>query len=147
MCLINIIRISIINEPEWHDDEPNWQEDEPGGSAWQDEEPDQDDGDDDNYICLKRQKEAASFVHIKDWAKVCRDDFPDVVMVTEEIDIDNLRAFAASPEALYTIRDLKKQMLNAKGEYDHEEKDDSDDYTGKSVTIRYLRNINYQKRV
>ena len=138
--------MSIINEPEWHDDEPNWQDDEPGDPTWQDDEPNQDDDDDDNMICLKRLKESASFVPIKDWSKVSRDDFPDVVIITEEIDIDNLRAFAASPEALYKLRDLKKIMLNAKGDCDWDEKDSKDDYTGKSIVMSYLRNINYQNK-
>ena len=91
--------MSIINEPEWHDDEPNWQGDEPGEPTWQDDETNQDDDDDVNIIRVKRRKESASFVPIKDWSKVTRDNLPDVVIIIEEIDIDNLRAFAASPEA------------------------------------------------
>ena len=71
-------------------------------------------------------------IAIKDWVKVTHDDLPDIKIITEHIDIENLKAFAASPEALKTCRELKKGMPVDR---DLGEAESTDNYTGRNTSL------------
>jgi hypothetical protein len=97
------------------------QDDEPMLQA--DNEPEQDDN--------NRNKRIK--IGIKDWSNITRDDLPDIKIIIERIDIENLRAFAASPESLKTIRELKKGVDQDEEETTHE------DVAGRVLVLNYLK--------
>jgi hypothetical protein len=106
------------NEPEQDDELMHFNEPEQ-----EDNEPEQEDN--------NRNKRIK--IGIKDWSSITRDDLPDIKIIIERIDIENLRAFAASPESLKTIRELKKGVDQDEEETTHE------DVAGRVLVLNYLK--------